>query len=107
MVTDKIVVLNTCSTAGEAQKVARSLVEMRLAACVNIVSPVQSIYRWQGAVEESSEFLLIIKTRRELLSGVQEELRRLHSYQIPEVLALSVVDGYSDYLDWIDKETTR
>jgi len=103
--TDKIVVLNTCGTAEEAQAVARSLVDARLAACVNIVPQVQSVYRWKGTVEDATEWLLLIKTRRALLPAVQAVLRRVHSYEVPESVALPVVDGLPEYLDWIEAET--
>jgi periplasmic divalent cation tolerance protein len=104
-VTDKIVVFSTCGSAEEARSIGRALVEAHLAACVNIIAPVLSIYRWQGAVEEAAEWLLVIKTRRELTGKVEEELRRVHSYQVPEILAVQVVDGLRAYLEWIDSET--
>jgi periplasmic divalent cation tolerance protein len=103
--TDKIVVLSTAGSDEEAQRIARHLVERRVAACVNIVPGVRSIYRWKGAIEDSQEFLLVIKTRRELLKKLEIELRPVHSYEIPELLALPVVDGLEPYLDWIDEAT--
>lgn len=102
--TDKIVVFSTCESHQEAEKIATSLVEKRLAACVNLIPGVQSIYRWRGAVERSKEFLLVIKSSRELLRDLQAELSRMHSYEIPEVLALSIVDGAEDYLNWMERE---
>jgi periplasmic divalent cation tolerance protein len=104
--TDKIVVLSTCSSAEEAEKVARRLVEERLAACVNIVNGVRSIYRWQEKVEDASEWLLVIKTRRSLFERVRAQIERLHSYDVPEVVALAIVEGSEGYLDWLDKETS-
>jgi periplasmic divalent cation tolerance protein len=104
-VTDKIIVFSTCGSAEEARSIGRSLVEAHLAACVNIIAPVLSVYRWQGAIEEAAEWLLVIKTRRELTGKVEEELRRVHSYQVPEILAVQVVDGLRAYLEWIDSET--
>lgn len=103
--TDKIVVLSTCSSAEEAEKVARHLVEKKLAACVNIVTGVRSIYRWQGNVEEATEHLLMIKSKRSLLKQLQGELERVHSYEVPETIALQIVDGSQRYLDWMEKET--
>jgi len=103
--TDKILVLSNCGSADEAHEVARTLVEARLAACVNIVDGVRSIYHWQGEIEESPEWTLLIKTRRSLFDQLCTELRRIHSYQVPEVLAIPVVDGQSEYLAWIDRET--
>ena len=104
--TDKIVVLSTCSSPEEAEKVARKLVEERLAACVNIVNGVRSIYRWQEKVEDASEWLLIIKTRRGLFERVRAQIERIHSYDVPEVVALPIVEGSEGYLDWLDKETS-
>jgi periplasmic divalent cation tolerance protein len=102
--TDKIVVLATCAGEEEAVGIARRLVEKRLAACVNVVAGARSIYRWRGAVEEASEWLLIIKSRRSLAAAVAAEIEALHSYEVPEVLALSVVDGSEKYLAWMEQE---
>lgn len=102
--TDKIVVLSTCQSAEEAQRIARRLVEIRLAACVNIVAEARSVYRWRGAVDESTEWLLIIKSRRNQLGPITAEIERLHSYEVPEVLALSVVDGSPAYLGWLEQQ---
>jgi periplasmic divalent cation tolerance protein len=99
--TDKIVVLSTCANHDEAARIARSLVEQRLAACVNIVPGVRSFYRWKGEIEDSGELLLVIKTSRPLLSALQAEIERLHSYDLPEALALQVVDGSERYLEWL------
>jgi len=102
--TDKIVVLSTCSSRDEAERIARQLVDKRLAACVNIVEGVRSIYRWQGAVEEASEILLIIKSRRSLFRRLREELSGMHSYQTPEIIAAAIVDGAPAYLEWLERE---
>ncbi len=99
--TDKIVVLNTCETTEEAQKIARMLVTQKLAACVNIVTGVQSVYRWKGMVEEAGEILLVIKTSRDLLEAVRSAIESNHSYDLPEVVALPIVDGSARYLDWL------
>lgn len=104
--TDKIVVLTTCGSEEEARKVAHGLVEGRLAACVNVAPGVHSIYRWKGSVEEAGEWLLVIKTRRDLFPGVREAITRLHSYELPECVALPVADGSEAYLAWIDSETS-
>jgi periplasmic divalent cation tolerance protein len=100
--TDKILVSTTCASAEEAQRLARMLVEERLAACVQIVPHVRSVYRWRGAVEESDEWLLLIKSRRDLFENMQRRLRAAHSYELPEIVALAVVDGEPDYLSWVD-----
>jgi len=102
--TDKIVVLSTCGSATEAEVIARKLLERHLAACVNVVAGVRSIYRWRGAIEEASEWLLVIKSRRELFSQIRSEVEKLHSYEVPELLALSVTDGSPGYLSWLDLE---
>ena len=102
--TDKIVIFSACESRQEAEKIALSLVERHLAACVNLIPGVESIYRWRGAVERSKEFLLVIKSSRELLPDLQAELARMHSYEIPEVVALSIVDGAEAYLSWMDRE---
>lgn len=93
--------LTTASSQEEAQKIARQLVESRLAACVNIVPHVQSIYRWQGAVESAAEFLLLIKTSGPLIELLESELRKIHSYELPEFLVLPVEAGSEPYLQWI------
>jgi periplasmic divalent cation tolerance protein len=102
--TDKIVVLSTCASAEEAQRVARALVEKRLAACVNVMPGIRSVYRWKDAIEDEEEVLLLIKTSMGLLEELREEIERLHSYEVPEVIALSVVDGSERYLAWMTRE---
>ena len=102
--TDKILIFSTCPSAEEAEKVARGLVEKQLAACVTLIPGARSIYRWKGAVEETSEFVLIVKSRRDLFARLMEELAGMHSYEVPEILALPVVEGAPAYIDWIDKE---
>lgn len=100
--TDKIVVLSTCSTGVEAEKLARLLVEERLAACVSIVPRMQSFYRWQGAVETAEECLLLIKSARRLFEPLRAALEKAHSYEVPEVIAVPIVAGATAYLDWMD-----
>jgi len=99
--TDKIVVLSTCASEQEAEKLARSLVEQRVAACVNVIPRVRSFYRWQGAVESADEYLLVIKSSRERMPALLDSLQRQHSYEVPEALAVSVVDGAANYLNWL------
>ena len=102
--TDKIVVLSTCATAADGERLARQLVESRLAACVNVIPGARSFYRWKGVVEDSPEVVLIIKSSRTLFDALRLELEKAHSYEIPEVLALSVVEGSEGYLHWLDGE---
>lgn len=102
--TDKIVVLSTCGSAEEAEKIARGLVESRLAACVNVIPGLRSVYRWRGAVESASEWLLLIKSSRDLMEKLRAELEKLHSYKVPEILALPVVAGSVSYLNWLEEE---
>jgi len=102
--TDKIVVLNTCASAEEAERLARSLVDRRLAACVTVITPVRSFYRWNGAVTDASEWLLVIKTSRPLFPTLRAALESAHSYEVPEILALPVIEGSANYLSWIDGE---
>jgi periplasmic divalent cation tolerance protein len=102
--TDKRVVLSTVSTSDEARTIARALVKKQLAACVNIVGPIQSIYRWKDEIiEDAQEFLLIIKTIADNISRLREELVRLHSYEVPECIALGIESGLPAYLDWISE----
>ena len=101
--TDKIVVLSMCESEEEAERIARHMVDKRLAACVNIVGGIRSVYRWKGAVEVAPELLLVIKTSRELLPEVRSALDRVHSYELPECIALPIVDGSERYLDWMDQ----
>ena len=100
---DHIVVLITTSSASEAQAIGRALVEARLAACVNVTSGLRSLFRWQGKIEEQEEVLMVVKSRSELLPSIIEAVKRLHSYTVPEVIALPIVAGSSDYLAWIDE----
>jgi periplasmic divalent cation tolerance protein len=99
--TDKIVVLSTCATADDAEMLARVLVTEQLAACVSIVPRVQSFYRWKGKLETADEFLLIIKTSRDLFDALNTELEKLHPFEVPEVLAIPIVAGAENYLNWL------
>jgi periplasmic divalent cation tolerance protein len=101
-----IVVYVTAGSADEADRLARSLVDERLAACVNRIKSVQSVYRWQGKVEQSEEELLIIKTSRDRFAALEKRVRELHSYSVPEVIALPVIEGSSNYLKWIKEQVT-
>ena len=99
-----IVQLTTVSSEDEAEKLARALVERRLAACVNVVPGVRSFYRWQGEVQCDAEVLLVIKTARARLGELRSAVRALHSYDLPEQLDLEVTGGDRDYLEWVLRE---
>ncbi len=98
-----IVVLTTVPK-GKGKEIAKALLEKRLAACVNITD-VKSLYWWEGKIEEAEEELLIIKTRAELYEKLEEELKKIHPYGVPEIVALRVKDVYVEYLRWVEKET--
>ena len=99
--TDKLLVLSTAGSEAEARKIAQALVERRLAACVNIVPRIQSVYRWKGRVEQAEEYLLLIKTLKARQEEVCASIRELHSYQTPECIAVVIESGSADYLTWI------
>ena len=99
---DYCVVLVTVSSETEAKTLARSLVEERLAACANIIPGITSIYQWEGQVCEDRELLLIIKTQTQKVAALRERILHLHSYAVPEVIALPICDGSARYLEWID-----
>jgi periplasmic divalent cation tolerance protein len=101
--TDKIVILSTASSEEEAAKLAGLLVEQRLAACVNVVPRVRSFYRWKGVVESADEWLLVIKSSRGLFADVCGLLQKQHSYEVPEVIALPILDGAASYLEWLEQ----
>ena len=99
--TDKIIILITAGSSEEAGKIARSLVEQKLAACVNLIDPIRSVYRWEGKVTEDGEALLIVKSSRELFDEVQRVVEQMHSYQVPELICLPIIDGSPNYLNWL------
>lgn len=104
---DFVVVLVTAGSADEAGRIGRALVDERLAACANVVGPIRSIYRWQGAVEDAEEHLLLLKARAADAERLEARVRALHSYDVPEVLALSVRAGSAGYLAWLADGTRR
>ena len=101
--TDKLLVLTTAGSDEEARKIAHALVERRLAACVNIVPRIHSVYRWEGKIESADEWLLIIKTTRSREEEVGSVVRQLHSYSLPEHVALAIDNGNDAYLQWIEE----
>jgi len=106
MMSDARVVLTTAGNREEAEKIANALVESEAAACVNIVGPITSIYRWQGKVENAAEFLLVVKTWGSAYERVEEMIRELHSYEVPECIALRVEKGSEQYLDWMEESVS-
>jgi periplasmic divalent cation tolerance protein len=102
--TNNIVVFSTCGSAEEAESLAKQLLEARLAACVTVLTQAQSYYRWKGKIEHSTEYLLMIKTSRELFDRLRVSLEASHSYELPEVLALPVIAGSPNYLAWLERE---
>ncbi len=103
--TDKRIVLSTAGSEQEAHKIAHILVKRRLAACVNILPRVQSIYRWKGKIESAQEWLLLIKTRADKFPAVRDAIGELHSYEVPECIVLEIEDGSLPYLQWLQEET--
>ena len=102
---DPIVVLVTCSSEEEALKIGNALVEAHVAACVNLVAPIRSIYRWEGKIWDEKECLLIIKTQKQRFEELQKKVKSLHSYSVPEIISLPITEGSSAYLNWIRENT--
>lgn len=104
--TDKRLVLSTCPSREQATKIARALVEGQMAACVNIVGPMDSVFRWKGKIETTHEYMLIIKTTAENFERLCDEICKVHSYELPEVLQFTVEAGLEPYLEWIGDSVT-
>jgi periplasmic divalent cation tolerance protein len=102
---DPIVALVTCGSEEEALKIANALVESRLAACVNLIAPIRSIYRWEGKIWDEKEWLLIIKTQRNRFEALEKKVKSLHSYSVPEIISLPITEGSSAYLNWLVEMT--
>ncbi len=100
-----IIVLVTCGSEEEALKIANALVEDHLAACANLVSPIRSIYRWEGKIWDEKEWLLIIKTQKQRFEELEKKVRSLHSYTVPEIIGFPIVKGSSSYLHWLEEMT--
>jgi periplasmic divalent cation tolerance protein len=99
-----LVVYVTVGSPDEGERLSRALVEERLAACVNRVGPVRSVYRWQGQIEQNDEELLIIKTKRALFERLKTRVQELHSYSVPEIIALPILEGSEPYLKWLKEQ---
>ncbi len=102
------IALVTCGTIAEGRRIARTVVGKRLAACVNLVlSPVESFYTWKGKLERAREYLLVMKTTAKRLAELEQEVKRLHSYDVPEFIALRVSEGSANYLTWLSSSVAR
>ena len=105
--TDKVVILVTAASKDECHKIARHLVESKLAACVNITAPIESIYRWEGKIADDQEYQLIIKSTRELFPEIKAAISKLHSYHTPEIICLPIIEGSRNYLEWVGDSVKR
>ncbi len=103
----RIQVLTTTARRDEAERIASELVDSGLAACVQIVGPITSTYRWRGKIERQEEWQCWAKTRGELFDRVEAAIRRIHPYEVPEIIAVPIVAGSAGYLSWLDAETTE
>lgn len=99
--TDKMLVLSTAESTDQARRIAEALVERKLAACVNIVPKITSIFRWKGKVQESEEWLMLIKTTKTAFTRVRDAIKEMHPYELPECIAIEIDDGSEEYLNWI------
>lgn len=102
---EAILVMVTCGNSAEAEAIATSLLEEKLVACVNIAGRIRSLFHWQGAIARESESLLLMKTRRECFDDLSRRVKELHSYEVPEVIAMPIMVGNPDYLAWINEST--
>jgi len=105
--TDAVVIFTSCASEEEALQIANGLIEERLAACVNLLPPVRSIYRWEGRIFDEKEWLLIIKTGRERVGELETKIKSLHSYSVPEIICLPILEGSLDYLEWMEEMTRK
>jgi periplasmic divalent cation tolerance protein len=104
---DKRLLLTTAGSREQAQRLAHELVSRRLAACVNVVGPITSVYRWKGEVESADEFLLLIKTTAAEFAAIRDALLELHTYELPELLQITIENGLAEYLDWIGESVAE
>lgn len=102
-----VVIFITCPSVEEAEKIAKTLLDKKLVACINIVSEVKSFFWWKEKVEEAKESLLIIKTRVDKISEIIETVRQIHSYTVPEIIAIPIISGFKEYLKWVDETIGR
>ena len=102
-----IQVITTVSKKSDAEKIAKSLIDKRFAACVQIIGPIKSIYRWKGKIETAKEFVCVIKTRKNLYKKVEKRIKELHPYEVPEIIAMPIVAVDKDYLKWLSNESVK
>ena len=102
---DYIIILCTINSIENAETIANNLVQDRLAACINIIPQIQSVYFWNGKIQNDEEFLLLIKTKKNLFNSVKEGITKLHPYEIPEIISIDITDGNQNYLTWIENNT--
>lgn len=102
-----IQIMTTTETNGQAQAIARHLLDTKLTACVQIVGPIESIYRWKGKVENAREYSCLMKTREDLFPKVEAAIKKLHSYETPEIIAVPIIQGSSEYLKWLDESLIK
>jgi periplasmic divalent cation tolerance protein len=102
---EEIVAFITASDEKEAAKIAKALVEAKLAGCVNIIKDIRSIYNWQGKIEDEKEVLMVVKTQKILFDSLVKKVKELHSYTVPEIIALPIIQGSEDYLKWLEEAT--
>jgi periplasmic divalent cation tolerance protein len=100
-VTDKVVIMVTAASRRECRKIGRHLIEAKLAACVNITQPIESIYRWEGKIADEKEFALMIKSTRDLFPEIKAAITKIHSYHTPEIICLPIIEGSRNYLQWV------
>ncbi len=102
----EIIVLITTKDKSQAQEIAKKLVEEKLIACANIIGEVNSIFSWEGKIDEATESLIVIKTQRKLFKELEKRVKSLHSYDVPEIIALPIIDGHKPYLSWVRQSTS-
>ena len=103
---DYTLIIVTASSREEAEKIATTLLERKLIACANILGPVSSRFWWQGKIDSAEEYMIFMKTKRELFDQVADNVKQLHSYEVPEIIALPIVEGAKPYLEWINSNLT-
>jgi periplasmic divalent cation tolerance protein len=102
-----IVIFITVPNKKEAEHIARQLIENRLAACVNIIDKIESVFRWEGKVQRAGELLLVIKSKKLKLTSIIKLVKSMHSYEVPEIIAIPLIAGYKPYLDWLDESVGK